>query len=119
MVDHLKQYPILFLIPVAKLLLIANIPRCIYKGQDFLAFLSSCGAIVLFMFLFGSGIYPNMAFSNPNPENSLTIYNAASSQKTLGIMLVIAMIGMPIVIAYTASIYWIFRGKVKLNENSY
>ncbi len=119
MVEQLRAHPVLFLIPVAKLLLIANIPRCIYKGWDAFAFFSSSAAIVLFMFLFGSGLFPNMVFSNPHPEHSLTIYNAASSPKTLKIMLNIALIGMPIVLAYTISIYWIFRGKVKLNKNSY
>jgi cytochrome d ubiquinol oxidase subunit II len=34
-------------------------------------------------------------------------------------MLIIAIIGMPIVVAYTVSIYWIFRGKVKLDSFSY
>jgi cytochrome d ubiquinol oxidase subunit II len=34
-------------------------------------------------------------------------------------MLVIAGIGVPIVIAYTVCIYWIFRGKVKLDRMSY
>ena len=52
-------------------------------------------------------------------ENSLDIYNAASSPKTLGIMLVIACIGVPVVVAYTVCIYWIFRGKVKLDRMSY
>lgn len=118
-VNQLKAYPILFLVPVLKLLVIANIPREIYHRREFLAFLSSSVAIVLFMFLFGSGIFPNMVYSNPLPENSLTIYNAASSVKTLQTMFIIALIGMPIVIAYTVSIYWIFRGKVKLTENSY
>ncbi len=60
-----------------------------------------------------------MVFSNPNPENSLTIYNAASSQKTLGIMLIIAGIGVPLVLAYTACIYWIFRGKTRVTTHSY
>jgi len=119
MVDRFKLYPVLFLIPVIQLLIIANIPRCITKGWDFFAFFSSCAAIALFMFLFGLGIFPNMALSNPDPQFSLTIYNACSSPKTLGIMLIIALIGMPIVIAYTVSIYWIFRGKVKIDEHSY
>ncbi len=118
-VEHIKKYPIFFLIPIVKLLVIANIPREIHHRREFLAFISSSLAIVLFMFLFGSGIFPNMIYSNPNPEHSLTIYNAASSLKTLQIMFTIALIGMPIVLAYTISIYWIFRGKVKLDENSY
>lgn len=119
MVETLKKNPIFFLIPVVKLLVIANIPREIYYKRDFLAFLSSSVAIVLFMFLFGSGIFPNMVISNPHPEYSLTIYNASSSIKTLQTMLIIALIGMPIVIAYTISIYWIFRGKVKIDQHSY
>ena len=31
----------------------------------------------------------------------------------------IALIGMPVVLAYTACVYWIFRGKVRLGDNSY
>ncbi len=69
--------------------------------------------------IFGVGSYPNLVFSNPFPAHSLTAFNAASSQKTLGIMLTIAIIGVPVVLAYTASIYWIFRGKVKLDKTSY
>jgi cytochrome d ubiquinol oxidase subunit II len=34
-------------------------------------------------------------------------------------MLTMALIGVPFVLAYTASIYWIFRGKVKLDASSY
>jgi cytochrome d ubiquinol oxidase subunit II len=34
-------------------------------------------------------------------------------------MLTIALIGVPVVLAYTVSIYWIFQGKVKLDKMSY
>jgi cytochrome bd ubiquinol oxidase subunit II len=71
------------------------------------------------MGLFGLEMFPNLILSNPDPSLSLTIYNAASSPKTLGMMLTIALIGVPIVLAYTVSIYWIFRGKVKLDRMSY
>jgi cytochrome d ubiquinol oxidase subunit II len=83
------------------------------------AFLSSGASIVALLTLFGIGMYPDLIFSSPNPANSLTVYNAASSAKTLEIMLIIAAIGVPLVLAYTASIYWIFRGKVKLDSSSY
>ena len=75
--------------------------------------------MISLMALFGLEMYPNLIFSWPDPANSLTIHNAASSPKTLGIMLTIALIGVPIVLAYTVSIYWIFRGKVKLDKMSY
>ena len=44
---------------------------------------------------------------------------SAASQKTLGIMSLIALFGMPFVLAYTGIIYWVFRGKVQLGKFSY
>ncbi|MDK3156736.1 cytochrome d ubiquinol oxidase subunit II [Kamptonema cortianum] len=119
MVEVFREYPALFVIAILNMLAIANIPREIHKGRDFRAFASSCLSILALMTLFGIGYFPNMLYSNPNPEYSLNIYNAASSQKTLGIMLTIALIGMPIVMAYTVCVYYIFRGKVKLDQMSY
>ena len=119
MADVIKQHPILFIVPLLNMLAIANIPREIYHGRDWRAFLSSSCAILFLLALFGIGMFPNMIFSNPNPANSLNIYNAASSPKTLRIMLIIAALGVPAVLAYTASIYWIFRGKVKIDSSSY
>jgi len=101
------------------MLSIANIPREFHHGNDRKAFLSSCAAIVTLMVLFALNIFPNLVYSLSNSENNLTIYNAASSPKTLGIILIIACIGVPVVIAYTVCIYWIFRGKVKLDKLSY
>ena len=66
--------------------------------------------MIAMMGLFGLEMYPNLVLINPVATNSLNIQNAASSQKTLGV---------PIVLAYTVSIYWIFRGKVKLDKMSY
>jgi len=119
MANRVRANPWLFSIVLANMLAIANIPREFHHNRDWLAFLSSCGAMITLMLLFGLNLFPNLVYSLPNPENSLNIYNAASSQKTLGIMLVIACIGVPIVIAYTVCIYWIFRGKVKIDRMSY
>jgi cytochrome d ubiquinol oxidase subunit II len=119
MTEHFKSAPWLFVLALLNMLAIANIPREIYRGSEFRAFLSSCASIAALLALFAAGIFPDIVISTINPDYSLTIYNAASSQKTLGIMLTIALIGMPFVIGYTVTIYWIFRGKVKLNKMSY
>lgn len=119
MAARVRGSPWLFTLAVANMLAIANIPREIHRGRDGRAFLSSCAAMITLMGLFGLEMYPNLVLSNPDPANSLNIYNAASSPKTLSIMLTIAAIGVPIVLAYTVSIYWIFRGKVKLDRMSY
>jgi len=117
--ERVRENPWLFSIALANMLAIANIPREFHHRRDWLAFLSSCAAIITLMMLFGVNQFPNLVYSQPDPGHSLTIYNAASSSKTLGIMLVIATIGIPIVLAYTVSVYWIFRGKVKMDRMSY
>ena len=119
MTDKFKTEPWLFGVAILNMLAIANIPRAIYHGKEWYAFLSSCASIFALLALFAIGLFPTIVPSSPNPANSLDIYNAASSQKTLGIMLTIAIIGIPFVLAYTSSIYWIFRGKVKIDHMSY
>ncbi|HLB59595.1 MAG TPA: cytochrome d ubiquinol oxidase subunit II, partial [Bdellovibrionota bacterium] len=79
--------------------------------RDGMAFASSCFVILTLTATYALGTYPYLVFSSPTTENSLTIYNAASSSKTLGILLVIALIGMPLVIIYSIAIYRVFRKK--------
>lgn len=119
MIARFKDSPALFILAILNMLAIANIPREILKGKDFFAFLSSSASIAALLALFALGVFPNLVYASNNPANSLNIYNAASSQATLKIMLIIALIGIPFVLAYTISIYWIFRGKVKLTNMSY
>jgi cytochrome bd ubiquinol oxidase subunit II len=106
-------------IVVLTVLAFANIPRAIFTGRPFYAFLSSSLTIIALVFLFSLTLYPNLVVSSISPAYSLNIYNAASSQKTLKIMAIIAVIGMPFVLAYTVAIYWAFRGKVTITDHSY
>jgi len=108
-----------WLIVIATVLAFANVPRAIFLGRPFYAFLSSSFTILALVFLFSFTLYPNMVVSSTSPDYNLTVFNSASSEKTLGIMTVIALIGMPFVLAYTAVIYWAFRGKVRITEHSY
>jgi cytochrome d ubiquinol oxidase subunit II len=108
-----------FLILALDIAIALSIPRMIRKGAEFGAFLMSALTMVLLMAVLGISYFPHIVMSMPDPSNSLTIYNCASSQKTLGIMLIIAIIGIPIVLAYTVSIYWIFRGKTRLGHVGY
>ena len=64
-------------------------------------------------------LYPVLLPSKIDPSYSVTIYNAASSQKSLGIMLTMVVIGAPLLIGYLAFLYKTFNGKVKLDDTSY
>jgi len=85
----------------------------IRKQRDGLAGVATSLITVALMGLVGAVNYPNLVTASNDPQLSLTIYNAASSPLTLTVMLIIALVGMPIVIGYTAYIYWIFRGKIR------
>ena len=46
------------------------------------------------------------------PANSLTVVNASSGQYTLTVMSWVALIFVPLVLAYQAWTYWVFRKRV-------
>jgi cytochrome d ubiquinol oxidase subunit II len=115
-----RQRP-LILVPlfVIGLLVSFNILREIWMNRPGRAFVSSCAALVLHLLLFGAAVYPVLVFSTPNHAFDMNIYNSASTEKTLGFMFVVAIIGVPIVLTYTITVYYVFRGKVVLTEESY
>ena len=117
--DSFKNHPELFAVPVLVFLSIANLPRLASKKQFGWAFFFSSLTISLLLVLVAIELYPILLRSTVDPENSITIYNAASSTKSLKIMMTIVAIGTPLVLAYTIFVYKTFAGKVKLDETSY
>jgi cytochrome d ubiquinol oxidase subunit II len=91
----------------------------LFTGKYGQAFLSSSLTIATLVLLFAVAVFPNIVTASNNPAYSLTMRNASSSPKTLGIGLLIVAIGLPFVLTYTAAIYWTFRGKVVVGEDSY
>lgn len=117
--DSLSRHPWLWIVPALNALAVLNIPRAMHLGKPGYAFFTSSMVIAAFATLFSVAIFPNLALSTIDPAYNVTLYNARSSQQTLTTMLWIAAIGMPCVASYTITIYWIFRGKVTLDTNSY
>jgi len=58
------------------------------------------------------GLFPRVMVSSLNPDWSLTIYNASSSEYTLQVMTVVALILVPIVLVYQGWTYWVFRKRI-------
>jgi cytochrome d ubiquinol oxidase subunit II len=114
---NFARYPWAWALVVLAVGAIANIPRAVYRDRPVAAFASSSATIAALVGLFGLAQFPNMITSTLG--HSLTIYNAASSAKTLGIMQIVVFIGMPFVLTYTAVIYWVFRGKVRVDHHGY
>jgi len=117
--DKFKEMPVLFVVPVLAFLSIANIPRLVTKRKYLQSFIFSALTVSFLLITVAIELFPVIILSTSDPANSITIYNSASSQKSLGIMLTFAAIGTPLVLSYTAFVFWTFRGKVKLDEHSY
>jgi cytochrome d ubiquinol oxidase subunit II len=60
----------------------------------------------------GLSMFPYILPSSIDPHSSLTVWNASSTHKTLGIMLFATVVLLPIVLAYTAWVFKVLRGRV-------
>jgi cytochrome bd ubiquinol oxidase subunit II len=89
------------------------------RGHEARAFFASGGTIALLLASVAAGLFPNMLTSTIKPAYDMTVSNASSDGNTLTVMLVVAVIGMPFVLLYTAGVQYLFRGKVELGGDSY
>ncbi len=80
--------------------------------REVLALLSSSLAIFGIIATVGLTMFPFILPSSVDPKSSLTVWDASSSHMTLFIMLVVALIFIPIIVAYTSWVYRVLWGKV-------
>jgi cytochrome d ubiquinol oxidase subunit II len=112
MKERFLAIPLTLVLPVILILAILDVPREIHLGKPVRAFFQSSVAITCLMGLFGLGTFPTLVRSEPAVANSLTIYNASASDLTLTVMLIMAILGLPFVLAYTIAIYKVFGGRI-------
>jgi cytochrome d ubiquinol oxidase subunit II len=83
------------------------------EGWAFFASAVTMLGVVVFLFLC---LYPNVMPSSTNADATLTVQNAANSEYTLTIMTWVAVILTPIVLAYQAWTYWVFRKRLSPSQ---
>lgn len=110
--DNYLSTPVLIIVPLLAVSALIGIKVFLRKDKPFMAFASSCVTIVSVVFTGVTGLFPNLIPSSIDPAHSLTIYNSSSSIYTLKIMTVVALVFVPIVIAYKIWVYRVFRGRV-------
>ncbi len=114
--DNFLKMPLLFVIPVVAVIALLLIRPLASRGLYLNAFYASGVLIFAVVFTGVVGLFPNLIPSSISPEYNLTIFNTSSSVYTLKIMTVVALIFVPIVIAYQAWVYRVFRGKLGIQE---
>lgn len=108
------EQPLLLALPVACLVSFVASGYMLYRNEKPMTSFTYSGLGIILLALTGvMGMYPNLIPSRLNPEGALNILNAASTPKTLTIMLVVALIFVPLVIIYQ----WLVHRKMaeKLN----
>jgi len=64
----------------------------------------------------GFAMFPFVMPSSTDPNSSLTVWDAVSSHRTLGIMFWVVVLMLPVVIAYTAWVFRVLRGKITVEH---
>ncbi len=80
------------------------------------AFLASSVMVIGTLFSAGFALFPFLMPSSLDPRSSLTIWDASSSQHTLGLMLIAVIIFMPLILVYTTWVYRVLRGRINLQH---
>ena len=114
--DNYLGTPLLLAVPVLAVAALLGIKVFLAKGSPLIAFASSSATIVMVVFTGVIGLFPNLIPSSMDPAQSLTIFNSSSSTYTLKIMTIVALMFVPIVIAYKIWVYRLFRSRVTADD---
>jgi len=85
-------------------------------GREGLAFLGNAVAIVAATAALFTALYPRVLPSTISPAYTLTTANSSSTAMTLMVMTVVAAIFLPLVLAYQAWTYWVFRRRLSVSR---
>lgn len=117
--QNYMKAPILIIFPLFAVLFYFLVPLFIHKKEYLKAWIMSALTIVFFTAWGMAGLFPNIFPSSINPAYSLTIMNSSSSPLTLKIMTIVAVIFVPIVLAYTFWAYKVFSYRITEEKVSY
>ena len=84
--------------------------------RDGPTFVASALGVVGIIATVGVSMFPMILPSSTNPAQSLTVFDASSSESTLRTMLIVTVIFLPIVLAYTTWVYKVLWGKVRQED---
>ena len=109
---NFNNFPQLWIIPVLAYAGVGVVLASIGGGWTLLSFVASSVACVSVILTAGVALFPFVLPSSSHPDVSLTAWDATSSQLTLTVMLWVALIFTPIVVAYTSWAYRVMAGKI-------
>ncbi len=80
------------------------------------AFIFSCICIAMIISTAAGSLFPFLIPSSIEINNSLTVWDSSSSQKTLNLLFWITVIFLPLIVVYTSWVFRVLRGKVTVED---
>jgi cytochrome d ubiquinol oxidase subunit II len=111
-----RVHRILWLAPASALLAAGVTWSLLGARRPGLAFLSSSVTVAGTIMTAGIALFPFLMPSSTQPDQGLTVWDASSSARTLFLMLVAVGVFLPVVLAYTAWVFRVLRGRITLEE---
>ena len=108
--------PLVFALSITVALLWVAGLGAVIKVREGWAFTFSAATIATFVTTLFYALYPRVMPSSISPEFDLTITNAASTQYTLKVMTIVAVLMTPIVLLYQGWTYWVFRKRISPSQ---
>jgi cytochrome bd ubiquinol oxidase subunit II len=112
LLDNYSQHPILWIVPTIALAAMLASAYFIFKKKIGFAFTAVCVTIFTKMAFGFIGMFPNMLPSRIDSTYSVSLFDAAGSKLNLTIMFIVALIFVPIIIAYQLWSYTLFKEKI-------
>ena len=108
------EHRVLYLVPALALAAAALTWALLTAARPGLAFITSACTLAATILTAGIALFPFLMPSSTNPDQGLTVWDASSSPRTLAVMLVVVLVFLPIVLAYTAWVFRVLRGRITL-----
>jgi cytochrome bd ubiquinol oxidase subunit II len=113
---NFRAHGVLWLAPALAVVGAALSAVLLRAGRAGLAFVSSGATLAATILTAGIALFPFLMPSSTHPDQGLTVWDASSSARTLGIMLIAVVVFLPVVLAYTAWVFRVLRGRITLES---
>ncbi|MFC7419245.1 cytochrome d ubiquinol oxidase subunit II [Iodobacter arcticus] len=114
--SNFNLYPWAWLVPGAGVFAALLAAFASWRRYQYTAFILSGIASIGVLCTTAIALFPFILPSTLDAASSLTMWDAVSSQKTLGVMLAVVVIFVPIIMVYTAWVYRVMRGPVTVER---
>jgi cytochrome d ubiquinol oxidase subunit II len=114
--SNYSSYPWMMLAPAFGFAGIALALLSAARKWERCAFVFSSLALAGIILTAGFSMFPFIMPSSTDPVSSLTLWDAVSSKKTLGIMFVVTLIFLPLILIYTSWVFRVLRGKITVQH---